>query len=191
MLRDRTLGLEMESSNFAAYFAADLAAEFSKSRFILTVRDCRSWLESFISLQLALNARPRSLVFDEFRRLRFNRLNWIRPSEERALEAAGLSPIRGYPSYWREHVKMVVDHVPKEGLLVVRTDQISDRISQIADSLEIDENSIFRSKAESNVSTGRSTICAELDPDFLRRAIRDCCSDLMAEYFPEVSLEGC
>jgi len=47
--RDRRLSLEMEASHLNIYLLEILVNEFSNAKFILTMRDCYSWLDSQIN----------------------------------------------------------------------------------------------------------------------------------------------
>ena len=49
--RDRRLGLEMDVSHLNYHLLDILVNEFSEAKFILTIRDCYSWLDSFMDQQ--------------------------------------------------------------------------------------------------------------------------------------------
>ncbi|MDM8563812.1 hypothetical protein QUF54_10710, partial [Candidatus Marithioploca araucensis] len=50
--KKRRLALEMDSSWLNYFFVDILVNEFSEAKFILTIRDCYSWLESLITQRL-------------------------------------------------------------------------------------------------------------------------------------------
>ena len=56
--RDKHLGLDIDSSQLNFFFLDYFLDIFPESRFILTVRDPYSWLESIISHRLAMTVRP-------------------------------------------------------------------------------------------------------------------------------------
>lgn len=49
---DVELCLEMNSSNLNEFYIDLYVSEFPKAKFILTIRDCYSWLDSYINNQL-------------------------------------------------------------------------------------------------------------------------------------------
>ena len=50
--RDKALWLEMEASAFNVHVLDLLVQEFPHARFILTIRDCYSWVDSALNHQL-------------------------------------------------------------------------------------------------------------------------------------------
>lgn len=100
-MRDQRLQLEFESSSFQLYLLDPLAKNDPKDCFVLTIRDCRSWLRSIFNHaldHLRPHHRRRYLSF----RYRPDRFSYH--TGEKALVARGLFPLDVYLStfnkYW-------------------------------------------------------------------------------------------
>lgn len=138
--RDRTLWLEMEASAFNVHVLDLLVQEFSDARFILTIRDCYSWVDSALNHQLGRSLPKHYKSF-----LRY----WVAPGSEytRAelvLKDNGLYPLKSYFRAWANHNQRVLDTVPADRLLVIRTDEISKSSERIAEFLGIPARTLDR-----------------------------------------------
>lgn len=123
--RDATLWLECEAGHPLAWFADALAEEFQQARFLLTVRDCHSWLDS---------------VLDQHRNVPNPRTNLREIAfggdfkyETDVLAELGEYPLAAYLSYWARHNTKVLDSVPADRLLVVPTQRLSHSLERIAE----------------------------------------------------------
>ena len=192
--RDRRLGLEMDSSHLnyhlMNYHLIDiLVSEFPEARFILTIRDCYSWLDSATNFSLA---RPvfrdkhwsqRHLV--ALMRLRFRADELKHVKEEKVLAEHGFYTLDGYFSFWKEHNSKILATVPKEQLLVVKTSEINQRTQEIESFLQIPTGSL-PIQVRGNVAHKKFHILSKIDRDFLEEKANLHCKDLMDKYFPEV-----
>ena len=80
---DNNLCLEMNSSNLNELFIDQLVSEFPKAKFILTIRDCYSWIDSYINNQLYWKV---SSCWMQIRNLRFKPELFSHSIHERILE---------------------------------------------------------------------------------------------------------
>lgn len=183
--RERRWRLECESAHLLAHFADVLADEFPRAKFILTVREPRSWLRSVID-QCIKNPRTEFLHDQEFR-------CWIRlrdlyfgvppeeyPVPERPLAANDLHTLDGYLSYWTRHNRMVLDAVPSDRLLVVRTRELSDSIDRIAAFMGVSPSTLAREKSHSYKAPKRYELLDEVDEGYVQDKITEHCSGVMA-----------
>ena len=127
--RDRRLRLDVDSSQLNFFLIDYLLDEFPDALFLLTIRDCYSWLDSFINDSLR---RSTSKNWLRLRELRFQAGALSHPAEERALKDKGLYNLDGYLSYWANHNNKVLSSVPKDRLMIVRTQAISRAAPDIA-----------------------------------------------------------
>jgi hypothetical protein len=130
----------MESSSLNYFFVDILVNEFSEAKFILTIRDCYSWLESLISQHLSTRVLSERYWFRHYwgdvNDLRF-RTNKKHAKEEKVLADNGLYTLDGYFSYWREHNSKVLATVSEERLLVVKTQEINQSLRKMEEFLGI------------------------------------------------------
>lgn len=186
--QDRRLGLEMNSSALNYYLIDILVNEFSDAKFILTIRDCYSWLDSIINHHI--------INLDNFKSNWFKHY-WIVLSkmcyrtdkkhvkEEAILANNGLYTLDGYFSYWRKCNSKILTTVPKERLLIIKTTEINQNIRQIENFLGIPLGTLPNQVRE-NVRRKKFNILSQIDKDFLEEKANFHCKELMDKYFPEV-----
>lgn len=180
--RDRRLQLDLDSSQLNYFFLTDLLGLFPAAKFILTLRDPYSWLDSLINHQLGRRSVP-----PEWRRLRDYRFGGGRPhpAEERALEARGLYTLDGYLAYWAKHNTDVLQHVPAERLLVVRTDQITPQAEAIGHFIGVPQTVEKAERTRANEAWVKLGVLAELEPNYLEAKVQAHCGELVHRFFPE------
>ena len=189
--RDRRLGLEMDSSHLNGDLVDILVSEFSQAKFILTIRNCYSWVDSFLDLSLGghppLPSRRNTFrghlpkLYD----LRFKANQFKYAKEEKILADKGLYTLDGYFSYWNEYNNKILTIVPKERLLVVKTREINHSIHRIENFLGIKLGSLSINIHE-NLRRRKFHILSQIDKDFLEEKANLHCQKLMDKYFPEV-----
>ncbi|MEN8174641.1 MAG: sulfotransferase [Pseudomonadota bacterium] len=175
--RDRALHLEMEASAFLGFVAGLLVREYPEARFILTIRDCYSWLDSSFNHLLSRYVSPEQMEFLHW---------WLKPeryasgSHDRALEQLGLFPLECYLQTWADHNRLIMEKVPRDRLLVVRTDEISRSIPRIADFLGIPAQSIVTDRSHQYRAQEKFDVLAKMDQGYLSEAIEQICSEVWA-----------
>lgn len=179
---DRRLWLDLNSSQLNHYLIDILVSEFTQAKFIVTIRDCHTWLDSFVNHQIY---RTCSANWLKMRDVRFKRNVFEHAPEERILAEHGLHTLDGYFSYWAEHNQKVLATVPKDRLLVVRTHEISAQIPRIADFLGVPPDKLERQRSHSFKAESKFDILAKLDRQFVEQKVDLHCRTLMDEYFPE------
>ena len=180
--RDRRLWLELESSNYCYHFIRPLVHLFPDAKFILTIRDCYSWLDSLINHYLAVR------VVDQHYRLcdlRFSAAGLEHPPEERTLADHHLYTLDGYLGYWLRHYRTVTETVPGARLLIVRTDRIRAELPRIAEFLEVPLDTLDQRQLHSYRAKQRFDLLAQIPPDYLLAKVNAHCGELMQEYFPD------
>lgn len=181
LARDRRLWLEMESCWLNVFNVDSLVTLFPESRFILTVRDCYSWLDSLV------NHLERSDIGPHWTRAQ---QAYYRPQDfeyqagERAFEQVGLYPLRAYLSAWRWHNQKVLDVVPPGRLLVVPTHRIASSSDTIAEFLGIPADTLDPARGHEYSGARKFGILEKLDPSLLQDTVEELCGDLMARWFP-------
>jgi hypothetical protein len=181
--RDLSLNLEMEASHLLVYFLDILLAEFEEARFILTIRDCYSWLDSQINNQLAYIEADH---WKDFGELKYRHEALLHPKEERVLAEFGLYTLDGYLSAWADHNRQVLTTVPPHKLLVVRTREISRDLQKIADFIGVPADSLNVGGTHSFKARRKFGLLSRLDEQYLEEKVNQHCRSLMDAYFPEV-----
>lgn len=184
--RDSRMQLEMDSSYLNFEVAGELAQAFPQARFILTIRDCLSWLDSFINFQLNkpefMGSGYKQIFRDHMDGL-LGAGKYQHGEEEAALEELGLHSLDGYFSYWSHHNQHVMDTVPDEQLLIIRTCDINHSIPAIESFLGLPASTLPEAK-HANPVTRRNSILDKVDKDYLYDKARLHCTTLMDRFFP-------
>lgn len=182
--RDRKLHLDIDSSQLNFFFLRNILNEFKDGFFLLTIRDCYSWLNSFINDSLR---RDTTSNWIRLRELRFGADIHQHTLEEQPLKERGLYTLDGYLSYWAEHNSKVLDMVPKDKLLVIRTDQISDSAYKIADFCGLSTNTVVPEKTHSFKNPSKYRVLDLIEQDYLETKVQKHCSRIMELFFPEIN----
>lgn len=170
----------MEASAFSVHVLDLLVQEFPDARFILTIRDCYSWVDSALNHQAGRKLSEPNETF-----LRY----WIAPGSEYApaetvLKENGLYPLKSYFRAWASHNQRVLDTVPPDRLLVIRTNDISESPERIAAFLGVPAHMLDRDRAHSFRTRKRFDFLSAIDRDFVRDAAQESCEPLMTRFFP-------
>jgi len=179
--RDRKLRLEMDSSQLNFIVLTELVREFPDAKFVLTMRDCFGWLDSFVNHQLS---HPVDASWRQFRELRFRADELSHPAEERALEERGLYTLEGYLSYWAQHNQAALRILPPGRRLVVKTGDITSAVPAIARFLSIPVGTLAADKAHANRARASFNVLDEVPERHLVETARRTCGAVMEEYFP-------
>lgn len=178
--RDRTWRLECDVAHFLGPFTPYLVDLFPDAKFILTVREPRSWLRSVID-QCINNSRERLLDLTpqcrwaQLRDLYYGPPPNEYPPEEMPLKEYNLHTISGFLEHWTEHNRTVLDHVPSDRLLVVRTKNISQSLSRIASFVGVERDSLRERQRHAYEAPERHHILEDIDAHYLNRKIRRHC----------------
>ncbi len=184
---DRRLDLEMNSSQLNYFFIDTLVDRFEAAKFILTIRDPYSWVNSFVNHRIN-NPSPPDNPWLRLSELRFKPEIHTHSAEEKILKDHGFYTLDGYFAYWAAHNRRVLSVVPPDRLLVLRTDRISASLEQIAGFTGSPLKKLNASKSHSHPTRKDRNLISELDADFVRRKLRTHCDDLLQRYFPDFEL---
>jgi len=185
--RDRALWLEMEAHNRLGHVAGLLAETFLQSRFVLVVRDCYSWLESYLSLQLASRAAGESRRAREVRDWQFGVGRFTHGPGERVLADLGLHTLDGYLSFWAESNRRVIEAVPAERLLSLRLDRLDQAYGDVARFLGVPAETLDRSRGHLDHRSAKSGLIFGLDREYLEERVERHCRPIMRRFFPEIA----
>lgn len=178
--RDRRLWLEFESSQILGSAIDSLAEAVPDARYILTVREPRSWMRSTLN---HLQTQPIRRGWSDYADHRFG-------TQEGASDGGTTPRLRGYSidgylSYWARHNRTVLDTIPPSRLLVVRTSRISERIGAIAAFVGVPVDTLDAAAAHARRSPAYADPLTGIDPDFIEARVEYWCGDLLDELFTE------
>lgn len=190
---DRRWQPTVNVANFFGDVAGEIVEAFPDARFIITIRDCYTWLCSRMSQSLVLHSRvgraPKLRLFCQLQDRRFGgRDEADYPPEESAIRDAGLPPIEAVLRHWAQFNERILAAVPEDRRLVIRTRDIRASIPQIADLAGVPVESLDAGSAHSHKSAGKPFELWELvDHAHIERLADRHCSELMCTYYPEIT----
>ncbi len=182
---DRSVWLEMNSSLLNGFLLDPLVQRLPDAKFILTIRDCYSWANSFMDQKI-------NTVLAQMHPWRRLWRTVLHPPEfefsdqESLLRDRELFPLDGYFSYWARHNTHVLSTVPSDRLLVLRTTEISNSLERIADFVGVPVNSLNSEKTHSFKAPKRHGTLKQLNPDFVKKTAERYCGELMDRFFPGI-----
>ncbi|MDM8530404.1 sulfotransferase [Anaerolineales bacterium HSG25] len=183
LARDQRLWLELESSMLTYHYMEILLKTFPQAKFILTIRDCYSWLDSLINHQLG---EWSSISWQMLRDAHYRQPDDVYAPAEQILHEHGLYTLDGYLSYWATHNQHVLDTIPADRLLVIPTKQITAYLPQLADFLSIPPTTLISDKSHLYKAKEKFGILTQIDHNFLEQKVNQHCRTLMDAYFPEM-----
>lgn len=182
--RDRLICAEIDSSQLNYYLLDILLNEYPEAKFLLTIRDCYTWLNSFINHTLRYPCS--SLLWKRFRDYRFRSDQLDHPDEEVPLKERGLYTLEGYLSYWSKHNNDVLNIIPANRLMIVRTDQISLRSGEIAAFSGLPPDVIKHDRLHAFKNDIDFRVLHQLPAPYVDQMIEKYCGHLMNKLFPDI-----
>ncbi len=168
--KEARLHLEVDSSFLNGEIIDLLVGAYPDARYVLTLREPRSWLDSKLN-QMITYESTRCI---DLRALRHGPPQG-HPAEERALAERGLPTLDGLFGEYARFNAGVVEHVPDDRLLVLRTPDIRDHADRLAtfagvplDTLDLERSHEFQGPVKHHVLD-------ELDPSYLDAKLHQHC----------------
>jgi hypothetical protein len=163
-----------------------LLREFSDALYLLTIRDCYSWLNSLINHRIRFKgkANPTRLKWREWR-FRTNH-PVVHAPEERVLKENDLSTLDTHFAHWASRNGEALAKIPASRLLIVRTDQITQKAFEIADFARLPRRAVRLHHTHSFRNPVRQELIRQVDRAFLERKVEHHCRPLMTGFFPEI-----
>ena len=179
--------LEMDSAHFNRHYIDILQEEFPETKFICLIRDCYSWVNSFVNYFVvpereAIQSKelPNGMPFD-IPRGAMEVKNELVNNFQKHIDV----PL----SFWASSYRDMLEKLPPGRSMVIRTHELSQKINDIADFIGVSPDTLIKERSHLNRAKYTVNILRNLDRDFLKAKFSEHCSDLMKRYFPEFSLD--
>ncbi len=181
--RDSELWLEFEANHLLYYCIKILVNEFQDAKFILTIREPYSWLDS-VANQQYLTARDNTLEYWTRMAGLMYLPSGTKESSQDRLPKYGLPTVDVFLEYWAKHNQEILSAVPSSRLLIVKTSAITSSSSQIGAFVGVAPDTLNVSKAHSFMREKKPLKVSDLvDKDYLQDRIEFYCGDLSREFF--------
>jgi hypothetical protein len=182
--RDRALRLEVESSHLLGLFAKNLVRAFPESKFICTAREPVSWVQSVWRWSYpdgpGTRARTRPNPAESWEAwhkiLRTYYGGYDHQSE--ILKECNLYALRGYFSKYKSHYRGILESVPEDRLLIVRTSVLSEETQRIARFLGVESSTLTPPPRPVNQSKADTAPFNNISESQIRSAANKYCTDV-------------
>ena len=148
--RDHRLNLEYDIAWANQFIVGHLLTVFPNVKFVVLVRDPYTWLQSIVGHLISREIPPDVRSFLDW---------WFKPEchphtrDDRALETHGVYSIEAFLTAWNQHVDLCTRILPQERRLVLRTHELNQSYSAIAEFLQIPLESLHTQRGHLNRST--------------------------------------
>lgn len=164
--RDRRVWLDMESNCFLGYRMDLLFRAFPDAKYILSVREPLSWLDSM--LNHTINYSPASEdVIALWHKIYFQPEQYPHNTIEQPLKDAAVYSLEAYLRYWSSSIDSVLTTIPESQLLIVKTHEFKDRVGDIAHFLAVDSSKIDLTSGHLNKAPQKYHLLNQLPQQFI------------------------
>lgn len=176
--RDRQWRYECEVAWYLGHAVEELVTAFPDAKFICTVRPPIPWLRSIINQ--CINA-PRSVIDEGRRKIRdysFGRPPDVYPAHYPAeFKTYNLPSIEGYLSYWSDHNNRVISAVPADRLLLIRTKNISTKLSEMSKFVGVNVSNLNAERSCRHKTQKKHNVVEKINTLMLKDKISEICKD--------------
>jgi hypothetical protein len=178
---EKRVWLDVNSSCFLGYRSDLLYRTFPNAKYILTVREPKSWLKSIFtsnikySASIPLQARWHEVFFQPHK-FSYTRYDAI-------LRKYNLYPLDSFLNYWVFTNCSVMQAIPDNQLLILDTRQLSHSDQLLSDFLKIAPGSINAKTTHKNKTKEKYDIISLIDANYLQDRIDTHCAEWIPKLF--------
>jgi hypothetical protein len=139
----RTVSESMDTASFNHFYLHILVKEFPQAKFIFTIRDCYSWVNSFLRMISRWKKHFLDIGLDmpdwmlNYGRILFGEYDWNWFNSYQALQEHLDPLVEMFIKSWGNLNKRILDLLPPERSLILRTSDISRSQTKLADFIGI------------------------------------------------------
>lgn len=181
---DRRLWLELNAS-WINYFLVDLLLdEYPRAKFVLTIRDCYSWLDSIFN---ELLGRTHVEFQTQFHRWYAEAISpGSHEDGDRVLAERGLWPLDAWLRSWHQHNARMLALIPSDRLLIIRTKDIGRALPRLAEFLGRPSDTLESGRSHEFKAAEKFGLLSQIEENYLHARVEARCGDLMKKFFPEI-----
>jgi hypothetical protein len=187
-LRRRNLrfGLEVDSAAFLTLFVPDLARMYPRARFVVSVRDCFTWMDTRVEKWLRSGERIDPNATDWAAPYRWSDygVTWAvtQSPEDAPLVERDLPPIGSLAKRWAQTYADVLRSSPPDRTLVMRTEDIDTSLERLAEFCGVD-GSTLTPGVHRNAAPSRERLLSQLSRDHVLHEVERYCAPLMEQFW--------
>ncbi|RLD24901.1 MAG: hypothetical protein DRI70_07790 [Bacteroidetes bacterium] len=188
--RHRVGGLEMDPASFNHFYMSILVEEFPEAKFIFTIRDCYTWVNSFSKMISRWRKHFHDVGYEmpgwmlDYGRILFGKFDWNWLSSYQTVQSNLPELVGIFVQCWAKYNRSVLELLPPERSLIIRTHELSQSLDRIAEFIGVPGN-----RLTTNHHVNISPDGDDLLSNFNRGEFDELCSrygsDIMERVFSE------
>lgn len=192
--RDNDLFLEMDSSTHNFYMIPSLVRLFPQAKFLVSMRDPVSWLNSYIDYGInnRIRAGTNAVAPQKTRMARFRYGDLYRNYSrgEQTLKDYDMPSLEAFLFFYRQYYEAVLESIPEDRRVLFNTFEIERQAPAICAFLGISPSSLSMINSRLNRGVKKHHVLAKTDPRYLQERVDYYCGDLMKRFYPDVTVES-
>jgi hypothetical protein len=181
--RDGRMDLALESSTVLINYIDVILNVYPEAKFIVTIRDCYSWLNSALNHAFFRGIRKEWQDYNDF----FYGPEKYRYSIEKKLfSEKKLYSLDSHLAVWAKHNNMALSLIPSDRLLMIRLKDISKSVGNLAKFLGVPEETINLNRSHKFKAVNDAGLLYRIDRDFLEERVKFHCHEIMQRFYPEI-----
>ena len=179
--RDAAGNFEVDSTFCHSYYVDVLAQAFPDARFLFTIRDCYSWVDSVLNMVYTHRQITHlDLIFG---------LPETLLGDAAALRAHFYEYLDQLLALWVSVNTAVLNTLPADRALIIRTHEIAQKIDELAAFVGVPAETLDPTKAHEFKAAEKLHLLQEMDYAYLEAKFQEYCAPLMREFFPGYALK--
>lgn len=185
--RSERLNLEYDIAWANQFMIKHLVSNFPDTRFIVLIRNPFTWLQSIAGHLTSREIPPEVRSFLDW---------WFRPdlyphtNHDASLKELRLYSVNSFLNAWNWHVTTCLQLIPPKRRLILKTSNLNQSHSELADFLKISVKSLKVDQGHRNRSTSSIRLESLVSNTYLNERIESICGEHMANLFPEITGTG-
>ncbi|MCW8879487.1 MAG: hypothetical protein OQK51_20715 [Kangiellaceae bacterium] len=177
-LRDRRVWLELESNCFLGYRYDLLLRAFPNVKYVLSVRDPISWLDSMMNH--TINYPPKSEeVIKYWHGIFFRPEQFPHSNHDNILSEHSVYSVEAYLNYWAHSVSSALDTIPPKQLLVINTKQLINNKHKLAQFLGFSDDLIDDQSGHLNKAPNKYHLLDKIDKAYVEEVYQKYCAGVV------------
>jgi len=185
--RDGVAHLDVDSSSYNSFYVDVLADEFTDAKFIFVIRDCWSWLDSMLNMVLGGGALMPDWLTEHCRTILGDAYSACLGQDDGELQWRMPRLVQDGLDYWSRANRCVLEALPLERSIVLRTSELSDSLPALAAFVGVEVSTLRNDLRHVHRGQRQYHALRRVDAEVLGSAYTDDVAGLMQRFFPEAS----
>lgn len=183
--------LEMDAASFNHFYLDFLVKKFPEAKFIFTIRDPYSWINSYMNMLLRwkqkFGVNPPQWTTN-YGKMLFGNFNWNVFNSTQELNHNLDSMVIKFLCHWTEANRRILNLLPQERSVIIKTQEISYSLENIANFVNIHQNSLT-DKHHSNRSSNNINLLESINKELFKEECQKLANDIIKRTGIDIDVE--